>query len=547
MIALQPLDQLDPVAVSATINETLQRLAEVNPNLELRRGVLAELLVYYHAVLDTQRRKNIADYLAGRSLLAISADPAAADPSLVDDVLSNFLVARKPGALSTGTVTVVVSDDVTVTIGQGSVWEARGQQYVTPMVFSAKAEAAQVTSPNDRLLTKTVDGNWAFTIFVVAVQEGTEFAVKRGTLVAPQTVPANYVSSFAAADFSSGLNQETNSELLNRLQQGIAAKALSNRVNMAAMLRAQEAFSRVVAMSIVGYGDAELIRAFHSVLPIALGGRCDWYVRTQEAVTAVTVTRTATLIQINLDLTGVWQVGIDRYAAPGLYEIRDIRPLNADPVVGGYAIIEDVRGLDMTEPGVLPDVTTPIEAAYSAYSTASVKFLDTSSHLNLSVGAVRDYQLSLASMPLVGDIQTFVSSRDIRPYGGDCLVKAPVPCFISLRITVNKRTGQNDPDIVGIQAAVCRIINNVGFVGALYASQIQDAVYGYLADGQTTSAVDMLGRIRYPNGTVRYIRENEVLEIPNDPVNMVSAKTVQFFAAPEDVVVTVVSRFPTSL
>jgi hypothetical protein len=43
--------------------------------------VFAELLAYYHAVLDTQRRANLRDYLNGRSLKAIEADPALADPT----------------------------------------------------------------------------------------------------------------------------------------------------------------------------------------------------------------------------------------------------------------------------------------------------------------------------------------------------------------------------------------------------------------------------------------------------------------------------------
>lgn len=547
MIELRPLTHLDPATVQAAIAETVQRVTEDNPNLDVRRGVFAELLVYYHAVLDTQRRQNIADYLAGRSLLAITADPVAADPDLVDAVLSNFRLARTPGQVAAGNVTVVVADDVTVTIGQGSVWEARGQRYVTPRVFSAKVEAAQVTAATDRLLTKTADGNWAFTISVVAEQAGTEFNVKRGTLVAPLVVPPRYVTSFATADFTAGRNVETNQELLNRLQQGVAARTLSNRVNMAAMLRATEPFSRVVAMSIVGHGDAELARAFHSVLPVALGGRCDWYVRTQEAVVAATLTLSATLVRKNADLTGVWQAGVGRDAVPGFYEFRDVRPLGVGPAQGGYAVTEDVRGLDMTGPGVLPDVVTAVEAAYSAYATAVISFLDTSDHSLVAVGTVRAYQAGVVSLPLIGDIQALVASRDVRPYGGDCLIKAPVPCFVSLRFTINKVTGQADPDVAAMAAAVCHAVNTVGFVGALYGSQIQDVIYGYLRDGQTSSAVDMLGRVRYPAGTTRYLRSPDILAVPDDPTNMVTAKTVQFFAAPEDVVVTVVSRLPTSL
>lgn len=546
-VELRSLTDLDPDAVQATLAETVQRVQEANPNLDLRRGVFAELLVYYHAVLDTQRRAYITDVLNSRSLLQIEADPTLADPDLVDDVMSNFRVDRKTGRQAAGEVTVIVSDDVTVTIAEGSVWEARGRQYVAEQVFTAKAEAAQVNAPGDRLLTRTADGNYAFTINVVAAEEGDDYTVAKDTLVAPLVVPLNYVTSFATDDFTPGLLAETNAELLTRLQEGIAAKALSNRTNMAASLREVDAFARIVAMSIIGYGDAELTRAYHSVLPVALGGRCDWYVRTQEQAAKIALTVTASLVSVRTDGTGVWQFGVGRDVVPGVYEFADVRPLNAGPVVGGYAILSDVRGLDLTGPGFKPDLLTAAEAAYSAYSTAVIQFHDTTDHAGLVAGDSRQYTVAAVCMPQIGDIQALVASRDVRPYGGDALVKAPVPCFSQLNFTVFKKTGQPDPDVGSVQAAVAKVVNTLGFVGALYASRVQDVVHGYLSDGQTVSAIDMFGRIRYPDGSTSYLRDAEVIQIPDDPANMVTARTVQFFTNPEDVGVTIVTRLPADL
>jgi hypothetical protein len=546
-VEMRPLAELDPDAVQAALAETVQRVQEDNPNLDLRRGVFAELLAYYHAVLDTQRRTFTNDVLNSRSLKVMEADPTLADPDLVDDVLSNFRVSRQLGRKALGEVTVVVADDVTVTIAQGSVWEARGRQFLATRVFTAKAEAAQVNAAGDRLLTETADGNFAFTIQVEAAEEGSDYTVTKDTLVAPLAVPPAYVTSYAAADFTPGFLPETNAEVLARLQEGYAAKALSNRVNMAAALRQAEAFARLTAMSIVGHGDAELVRAFHSVLPVALGGRCDWYVRSQEQATQLSLTVTATLVEKFADGTGTWQFAVGRDDAPGLYEVRDVRPVDADPAAGGFGVTSDVRGLDLTGDGWKPDVVDAVEAAYSAYSTAVVQFLDTTDHAALAVGDAREYTVGLVVMPQVADMQALVGSRDVRPYGGDVLVKAPVPCFLTVNFTVNKKTGQPDPDVDSIKAAVAKAANTVGFAGALYASQIQAAVSGYLTDGQTVSAIDMFGRLRYPDGTTVYLRDSEVLQVPDDPANMVSPRTVQFFNAPEDVGVTVVTKLPTDL
>ena len=386
-----------------------------------------------------------------------------------------------------------------------------------------------------------------FTIEVVAIAEGDDYGVSKDTLVAPFSVPPNYLTSFATADFTPGLYAETNGEVLSRLQEGIAAKALSNRVNMAASLRAIDAFSRITAMSIVGYGDAELTRAYHSILPIALPGRCDWYIRTQEQAATRNLTVTATLIEKFVDGSGAWQFTLDKDAAAGFYEVRDIRPVVFGPATGGYEVLLDTRGLDVTGDGFRPDIINEIEAAYTAYGTATLQFLDLRDHSAFTLADKQDYDVGVVFMPQIADIQETVNSRDVRPYGGDALVRAPVPCFTRITFTIYKKAGQQDPDISAIQSAVATRVNTLGFVGALYASQVQDTVHAYLSDGQTVSAIDMHGRIRYPDSTIYYLRDAEVLQVPSDPGSMVTERTVQFFSTADNVSVTIVTKLPTNL
>lgn len=545
MISLRNLDALDADLVTQTISETTQRIQEDNPRIDVRRGVFAELLVYYHAVLDTQRQQNINDYLLGRSLKALEENPELADPDLVDDILSNYLIDRKAGAQAVGEVTIVVSDNVTVTIAQGAAFTANGLTFETSAVFTAKAEVNQIAAPTDRLLTRTADGNWAFTITVQAVDEGPEYSVAKDTLVVPVVLPPNYVTSFATSDFTGGLAAETNTDLLARLRVGIAAKAPSNRTNMEAMLRAVEAFSRVIRTSIIGFGDGEQSRGYRTIFPVTLPGRVDWYVRTQEAPLSLGLTKTATLVTKNADGTGVWQFAVGRDDAPGFYEIRNIRPVDTGEATGGFEIAADVRGFDLTGTGFKPDVATATEAAYSRYATTIVRFTDTATnHTALTVGATADYSLEAVCQPLIADIQDYMATRDVRSVGADCLVRAPVPCFVMLHFTIEQRADDVTPDTAAIKTALCRLVNNVGFVGKLVASQLQDVTYGFLSSTQTVGALDMLGRIRYPNDTISYVRDSEVLLVPDDPANSVTARTVQFFMTPGDVGITVTTSVP---
>jgi hypothetical protein len=49
----------------------------------------------------------------------------------------------------------------------------------------------------------------------------------------------------------------------------------------------------------------------------------------------------------------------------------------------------------------------------------------------------------------------------------------------------------------------------------------------------------MFGAIRRPDGTKKYIRNFDVLEIPAEPSKMVSARTTVFILSPDDVGISV--------
>jgi len=545
-LEITELDALDPTLVEQSLAQTAQRVQEANPTLDLKRGVFHDLLVYLHALLDSQLRGGVINrYLSARSLLDIQADPTLADPLVVERVLSNFRLSRGEGAAATGEVTIVINRPISVTVGSGAVFVANGRRFSANSAFTAKPEAAQINGPTDRLLTRLNDGNYAFTIDVTAADEGTESLIAKNTLVVPVAQPNGYVTSYATSDFSGGLNPETNTELLERLQLGVSCKAPSNRPNMQAMLRDQAEFSRVVHSSIVGHGDEEMLRDQHTIFPVSLGGRADWYVRTVERVQRMTLKKTATLVSVGDDGTGVWAFGLTRDDAPGFYEVASVLRPEAENVAGTLPITSDVRGVDLTGDGFVPDVETVAEGAYTRYQTASVRFHDVATdHGALTPGATREYDVTVTALPLVGLIHDYVTDFEVRSYGSDLLVKAPIPCFLKVQFRVAKNRKQADPDVLAIADAVARAANTTGFTGRLYAGHLQDVIAGYLQDGMSVGSIDMFGRIRHPDGTSSYVRGDEVLVIPSVDGAMVSPRTVQFFLDPADVEIQVSTEIP---
>jgi hypothetical protein len=541
------LNELDPELVQQTLDSTIQRLQELHPELDLKRGVFHDTVAYYHSVLEAAVRTNLARYLSARSLLEIEQDPTLADDEVVDSVLSLYRIERQQGTTAKGQITVVVSDNTTVSISAGTVWIANGREFVTETPFTAKSEPELINSSTDRLMVQLSDGNYGFLIDVVALEEGPESRLSKDTKVLPETLPLNYLTSYATEDFLDGTDTQTNDELLNDLQAGLAAKALSNRVNMRAALLEIEQFARIPDMSIVGYGDAEMLRDAHSIFPMSYGGRVDWYIRGDVELQRKVLIKDATLIEIQPDNCGIWQVAITKDDSPAFFELRNIRltGVNAADVSGGFEITLEQRGLDLTGSGFIPDIETQEEGEYSRFQTSIVQFRDTvTDHSSLSVGATQQYEVEATGTPLIADVQDTVSSRDVRNHAADALVKAPIPCFVQVTFTINKKTNDEDPDLDGIRESIMDVVNRVSFTGRLDASQITDAVHAFLKNAMSITDMDLFGRIRRPDATMLYLRDPESLIVEDDPARMVTSKTVQFFLERENISIAVENAVP---
>lgn len=519
------------------ISELLQ---EEDPSIDTKRGVLGDLLCYYSGVLAAMQQENAARLRRSNSLKAIADDPTLADDDIVDGVLSNFLISRSAGSLARGEVTVVLDSAVSVAISKGAVFTANGIVYTSDDAYVSQAVSANVQTPADRPLVLLSDGNYAFTIRVTASTVGTAAQVSKDTLVLPEQPPPNYLTSYATSDFVGGVNAETNAELQDRLSEGLAAKAFSGRTNMNAALRAEADFENVLATSIIGFGDEEMRRDAHTIFPVSLGGRVDWYVRTQELVLKQTLTKTAILVSKTSDGFGIWQFALAKDEAPGFYDVIRVLPTGSN-ATGSYEITDDIRGVDLTDSGWKPDIQTVAEGAYSPYQTAVIRFLDsdTATAELIENGSSRTYQVVVRSLPLISDIQAWASQRAVRNYGADVLVKAPVPCFLQLSLTIEKPPGQDDPDVAAIKTALAAVVNNLGFAGKLPASRLSDTVHNYLSPGMFCSAIDMLGRIRRPDGTWKLIRSDETLETPQEGSLMTTNRTICFFLDPVDIALSV--------
>lgn len=534
---------LDPSLVAANLAEAEARLAELHPTLDLKRGPVRDLVAYPHAVLAAALQAEVAGYLSARSLAAAAANPAAADPATVDAACANFRVYRRPAGTAAGTAVVVVTTDATVVLAAGAAFSSGGRRYLTPRVYVAKAESAQVRGPGDRLITALPGGGYAFEVDLAAETPGSAGVPAKGAALVPSSPPPGFVRAFAKADFTGGADAETNAELLARLDEGVAARGPSSRLGAAAMLR--DRFPGLVGLSVVGRGDPEMVRDKHGLLPLAGGGRTDWYVRTSRRAPLVTLRVTAAFVEAGADGYGVWQFALGRGAAPGYYEVRSVLPAGATPADhgGSLPVLSDTRAYDLSGVALPPDVADAAEAAYSRFQTSVVRFSDTTgAPTGRSPGDTADYDVTVVALPDLAAVQDFAGSRDHVAVDADVLVRAAVPCFVTASLTVNLRPGDPGPDAALAAAAVAEAVNRAGFSGKLFVSDLAAAAAPHT--GGRLSRVGVVGRFRYPDGRQRYAAAEDELVCPDDPGAGVSARTVQFFCDPDGVAVNTAVSLP---
>lgn len=533
---LQTLSQ-EEVTQQRALVATL--LKELNPAIDTRSGPIADHLIKPIGTLSAYRKAENDEARYGLSLKLARENPDVVSTEQVDSLLVDSMLTRKPGSAAGGSVLVVITREITVTVPTGGEFIANGRTFRATSPFIGIPSTQTALGEFDRNLTARSDGTFSFPVEVECTEDGPAGNLPKDTLLVPQFTIMSFQKAMAAEDFTAGAAEESNSELLSRQAAGRAAKTASNRFNNVGLILEQLEFENIAAMSIIGFGDAEMRRDTHSLLPFSFGARTDWYVRTAALPANIGVTKEATLVKDNGDGFGTWQTTFTRDEYPGLYDVIGIRQVD-DDVVGGYLITEDIRLLDRTRivGELLPDLVDTAEGVYTRYQTVTLRFVDSDTPIaDLELGDKRDYAMTVRALPLLADIQSFVSDRAIRYAGGDALIKAPVPCFMSVGFQHYGRAGAVIPDEAGLKTAVADYVNSTGFPGRIYASALIDIIRNYLGSGVQVPHVDMVGLLVYPDGTRKLLRSTEVIEVPQLPDKMVTDRTVAFYLDPAKVII----------
>lgn len=535
--SITSINDLDSDAIAQAEEFLKTFLAEEYPSMDLSEGrVFRDLVLRVAGIFHTLNNANLDLERRSHSLQAINADPTLADDDIVDEVLSNFLITRSQGTKATGQITVIINENITTSLQQGTTFTANGLNYLLAQTYIGVTEADAAVSDQQRLITLRSDGTYAFTVPVEAEETGSAYQARRNTRFTMSPAPGTLVDAVAAEDFTGGADTETNQELVNQLANGVTPSVFSGRAQIEALIK--DTVTDTVAVSTTGFGDSEMLRDRHNLFEIAYGGKADIWSKTRTLPESVSVEIAATLVDADLKL---FQLSIGRDVAPGFYLVEGIFPTDAPEDEGSLELTGETRGLDLSQDSneFVPTVANIIEGAYSRYQTSVVQFKSPDTDVTgLTENSSQvTFRVNISYLPDIKTLQETAVDRAKRNPQADYLVRAPVPAFTALALKVQYPASATAPEASAIKQGIADRVNGLGFTtGQLPASIIHDAVHNVAGnDVIVVSPLDFFCQIRRPDGTFATIRDADGITVPDEPSLGVTSRTTIFYLEVEDI------------
>lgn len=511
-----------------SLEETKTRIKgfiqEIDPTVDLAPGsVLNELIVKLGSYVQNAIYNEIQDLKAQASIITASSysDEEQVD-TIIDQIASNYNVTRLSETKSTGVVRVRVSQNksyqlpTTFRLYQPSI----DKYYVTTQAYSIQSEGGDIQ------LKTEGDGTFYFLLPVEAEEAGTSSQLSQGTIL---TLSENqrlsqFVSAEANTAFTSGRNNETNTSLISRLQQGLSTKTLTTPVSIKARL--QELYPSIKSVSVVGAGSDELRRSKHNLFGVDTLGMVDVYIRSTNAIEQAVLTKGPEAAP----QTGRRKVTLTAEdGAAGFYRVIGVYS-NSGSTRVIHTITDITYGVSIPDSSYTNYIVTSQEARFSTYQQVEIEFEVSESAVPTEVEVQVDYQ------PNIKEIQDLFLSEEERIPCADYLVKAVIPCFVTVDVKIQLAIGTT-VDTNKIREDIFDYINSISTGDSVNASDIVKICHQYDIKRVNLPMI-LRGSIYQPNGILKSISSNDSLVIPSDTTNSVSTKTTQFFVSLSDINIT---------
>lgn len=513
--------------MSESMQDTTQRLAtfvkENYTDVDTGPGsVISELLIKLAGSIQNEQYNTIATLNQGKAIQQVIESSEKTYSPAIDLIASNYNTYRSNGTKVYGKVKITVSEQDDYIFNEGFMFTqpALNLNYILNTDVRISPDPAEELG---ELQMYSENSLFYFLLDVEAEYEGPEYQISSGTvfsLTSKQFI-SNLVSIEAYGNFSSGKAIETDQELINKIKYNLSHSKLESPSGI--FKKYSDTFAGFQTLSVCGANDPEMTRSKVNALGIATFGKADIYVRSSIGPETVQLfNKTATQIS-----TDTWRLDLANYEVPGFYRVISIVPQSTTLNLGGTLVFSPPVFYNTFYSGQRNnELFSAADARFTKYQAASVtfKYTHTSQETPLFI-------VSLSYQPNIKEMQDLLLLDEARDACADYLVKAVIPCMVSLDITLIKKRATDSYESLNLQQLkkdIFTYINTIPFGEELAASRIVDICHNYDIR-KVEMPVKMNGNILCPDGTTISYTATDTLAIPYNLEKGVTSKTTLYF------------------
>jgi hypothetical protein len=495
-------------------------------------SVLSELLIKLSATLHNEIHNDI-DAISQTQYVSSALDSATDTYNdVINSIASNYNVSRNEGRKVTGRIKVTVSSSKTYFLEKGFTFQQPNLkfQYLTTTPYEVVFRDASVTLTDGQLRLVQEGSKFYFIVSVEAATVGQEAVGgdKNNTQVTNLTRFAlggtskldGFVQAEAYGNFSSGQDIETDRELITRFKEGLANKSVTSPKSLTSVLKIN--FPTLKNISVVGSNDPELVRNKANLFGISTFGMADVYIRTSDSIETTTIAMTGTRVD-----SSTWQIVINKSTVPGFYRVVSVTPTSPGST-GTYVIKTTSYGYQADSTTRNNFINVPSDARLTKYQTCTLTFEAT----NIAASTTTTtFNVLISYSPLVQDIQDYLISDQNRVACADYLVKAVIPCEVSLQLNLFRKFPLDEVPVSSIKRDIFSYINNLTFGEDLVISKIIDICHNYNIK-RVDLPIEVSGTILIPGVSKDQsilITGEDSLSIPTVLDKGISKNTTAFF------------------
>lgn len=529
-------------------------LQEQDPTLDISIGGPVDSLLVEGDVLVVARNDANTDraYLVTQ-LQAIADGTVTITDEECDRLMAAYFLTRYPDEPAFGTVVFVVQNNQPYVFQAGYTLRANGQAYQLTETFSVYppgTSGVDFSIATNVIIEQVYDQEtgylYRFKLPIVAVLPGASGVLVDGNRLSVDQafVGLGYVQ--AITNFQGGTAVETNAEFVTRALEGPLAKTLGGGQNHIDALI--NTYVPRADSNSIGTGSPLMTRDRDNVFNIPVGGKIDIYAKSgaiaQQGFIVEAVVTNFLLRQARITLT--------RDQSGGVYRLSVLPLFLTTPPTGitGGIVIDNIAHDPWVGPEFNPEMPAEVDRAFSAHQIIVIDITDTRATIGpvyvvpmTSNGQVitNSYQVSTEYQPGIIELDDALMNPAVRPPGLDALVKAAVPCIVTLGIQAKKPVQYNGPTAVELAAQIALGINAIPVETDSLDAYTIAGLLQVAAPTLTLLNVAMTGLIYGQDGVNTSIPQTgQQLLIPLNLAGKFSGANVYFTTTPQLVTVTLV-------